>query len=191
MFNTNTPITRVNALYWPEVQKVVRGFILNFCTPSISSNSVIWGNQPRAALPNTDELIIITSISRQRNGTTISAFKAADGTMHHRELVTEDFQIDFYSGSRDGHDRAACIEMLARTGVGVEYFKPFNMSILYADEIRDMAEPIDAAQYVQRSILTLHICYWLELAHEQPWFDSVDVDLKNVDVFFPPEENNE
>lgn len=190
MSNTNTQNTRVEPLNWPEVQKAVRGFIFTYCTPSLPSNAVLWGNQPRAALPNTDELVIITSVSQQRNGTTISGFKAEDGTVHHKELVTEDFQVDFYSNGREGHDRAACIEMLARSGVASEYFKPFKMSCLYADDIRDMAETIDAAQYVQRSTLTLHICYWIEVVNEQAWFDSVNVDLKNVDVKFPPENND-
>lgn len=187
MPNSNTPTTRIEALNWPEVQKAVKGFIIKYSVPSLPSNAVLWGNQPRAALPNTDELIIITSISQSRNGTTISAFKAEDGTTHHKELVTEDLQVDFYSHGREGHDRAACIEMLARSGVASDYFKQFNMSCLFADEIRETAETIDAAQYVQRSILTLHVCYWIEVAHEQDWFDSVNVNIKNVDVYFPPE----
>ena len=179
----------------PPVYEAVGRFLLKYAVPAVPQANIIKGNQNRIALPKgSNEYIIMTVLNHFRHGTNVYEFDArqvpleADGTDITKELVEIEVQIDCYSDTDAGRQRATAIEMMARSPYAVRFFKQFGMSCLYADDVRDLTNVTDSDQFVNRYMTVLHLTYWATIAQALPWFDAVNVDLKNVDVTFPPTE---
>lgn len=177
---------------WPDVISAVQAFLFKYAVPALPLDNVICGNFNRAALPNTDELTIYSFLRHERHGTNVETFDAAavaedqDGALETSTLIEAVLQIDFYSRTDAARQRAQTVETIAKSSSAVQFFKPYGISCLYASDIRDMTGMMDAEQYVQRYMLELHLSFWSTVSQGLPWFDAVDVDLKNVDVVCPP-----
>lgn len=179
----------------PDIYEAVGRFLLKYAVPSVSQDCIIKGFQNRIALPKgTNEYIIMTVLNHVRHGTNVYEFDARkvsqdqDGAEITKELVEVEVQIDCYSDSDAGRQRATAIEMMVRSPYAVQFFKQFGMSCLYADDVRDLTGVTDSDQFVYRHMVTLHLTYTSVISQKLPWFDAVNVDLKNVDVKFPPTE---
>ena len=182
----------------PNIYEAVGRFLLKYAVPAVPQENIYKGFKNRVALPKgTNEYIIMTLLNQVRHGTNVDTYSAtglpvtADGINTTKQLVELAVQIDCYSDSHDGRQRATAIEMMARSPHGVQFFNQFGMSCLYADDVRDLTGVTDADQFVYRYMTTLHLTYWAQIDQTLPWFDAVDVDLKNVDVTFPPTEQKE
>lgn len=179
----------------PDIYEAVGRFLLKYAIPAVPQENIYKGFKNRVSLPKgTNEYIIMTVLNHTRHGTNVYSFDAsaaqtgADGIDTTKELIEVEVQVDCYSDSDAGRQRATAIEMMARSPYAVRFFNQFGMSCLYADDVRDLTGVTDADQFVYRHMTTLHLTYWAEIAQELPWFDAVNVDLKNVDVKFPPTE---
>ena len=179
----------------PDIYEAVGRFLLKYAVPAVSQGCIIKGFQNRIALPKgTNEYIIMTVLNHTRHGTNIYKFDASkagtleDGDETTIELVEVEVQIDCYSDSDAGRQRATAIEMMARSPYAVQHFREYGMSCLYADDVRDLTGITDADQFVYRHMTTLHLTYNATITMKLPWFDAVNVNLKNVDVVFPPTE---
>lgn len=182
----------------PDIYEAVGRFLLKFAVPAVAQNCIYKGYNNRVSLPKgTNEYIIMTVLNHTRHGTNVYNFDASkagtleDGIETTSELVEVEVQIDFYSDSDAGRQRATAIEMMARSPYAAQHFKQFGLSCLYADAVRDLTDVTDADQFVYRHMTTLHLTYTAAIAMKLPWFDAVNVNLKNVDVVFPPTENKE
>ena len=82
--------------------------------------------------------------------------------------------------------RAQAVETIARSSGGVQFFNQYNISCLYATDIRDLTATMDAEQYVWRFMTELHLSFWSTVEQGLPWFEATTLELKNVDVIFPP-----
>ena len=106
----------------PPVYEAVGRFLLQYAVPAVPQANIIKGNQNRIALPKgTNEYIIMTVLNHFRHGTNVYEFDArqvpheADGTDITKELVEIEVQIDCYSDTDAGRQRATAIEMMARS----------------------------------------------------------------------------
>lgn len=177
---------------WPDVITAVHGFLAKYAVPAIDADHIICGNFNRAALPNTDELIIYTILRHERHGSNVETFDASavepgqDGALQTAALNECVLQVDFFSRGDAARQRAQAVETIARSSSAVQFFRPRGISCLYASDIRDMTGTMDAEQYVWRFMTELHLSFWSVVSQGLPWFDAVDVDLKNVDVVCPP-----
>ena len=176
---------------WPDVIAAVQAFLNKYT--GVQIDHVICGNYNRAALPNTDEIVLYYPLRYERHGTNIETFDAAavaqgqDGSLKNSTLVEVVFQVDCYSANGvNAMQRAQAVETIARSSGGVQFFNQYNISCLYATDIRDLTATMDAEQYVWRFMTELHLSFWSTVEQGLPWFDAVDVDLKNVDVVCPP-----
>lgn len=176
---------------WPGVIAAVQAFLHKYT--GVPLDQVICGNFNRAALPETDELVLYYPIRFERHGTNVETFDAAavepgqDGALKTSTLVECVFQVDCYSA--DGitaMQRAQAVETIAKSSSGVQFFMQHDISCLYASDIRDLTGTLDADQYVWRFMTELHLSFWSTVEQGLPWFDAVDVDLKNVDIVCPP-----
>lgn len=177
----------------PDIYEAVGRFLLKYAIPAVPQKCIYKGYNNRVSLPKgTNEYIVMTILNQVRHGTTIDTFDASkaaineDGTEVARELVEVAVQIDCYSDSDAGRQRATAIELIARTSYAPQFFHQYGMSCLYADDVRDLTDVTDANQFVYRHMTTLHLTYNAVIGQKLPWFDAVNVDLKNVDVVFPP-----
>lgn len=178
---------------WPDVIAAVQAFLFKYAVPSVELDHVICGNFNRASLPNTDEIILYDPIRFERHGTNVETFDASevapgqDGALETSTLVECVIQVDCYSASwLYAMQRAQAVETIARSSSAVQFFKQHGISCLYASDVRDLTSTMDADQYVWRFMTELHLSFWTQVSQGLPWFEAVDVDLKNVDVVCPP-----
>ena len=176
---------------WPDVIAAVQAFLNKYT--GVQLDHVICGNYNRAALPNTDEIILYYPLRYERHGTNIETFDAAavaqgqDGSLKNSTLVEVVFQVDCYSANGvNAMQRAQAVETIARSSGGVQFFNQYGISCLYATDIRDLTATMDAEQYVWRFMTELHLSFWSTVEQGLPWFEAVGVELKNVDVVCPP-----
>ncbi len=176
---------------WPDVIAAVQAFLNKYT--GVQLDHVICGNYNRAALPNTDEIVLYYPLRYERHGTNIETFDAAavkpgqDGSLKNSTLVEVVFQVDCYSANGvNAMQRAQAVETIARSSGGVQFFNQYNISCLYATDIRDLTATMDAEQYVWRFMTELHLSFWSVVEQSLPWFEAVGVELKNVDIVCPP-----
>ena len=176
---------------WPDVIAAVQAFLNKYT--GVQIDHVICGNYNRAALPNTDEIVLYYPLRYERHGTNIETFDAAavaqgqDGSLKNSTLVEVVFQVDCYSANGvNAMQRAQAVETIARSSGGVQFFNQYNISCLYATDIRDLTATMDAEQYVWRFMTELHLSFWTTVEQGLPWFEATSLELKNVDVVFPP-----
>ncbi len=165
-------------------------FCTTYATPALADDMhVLAGFGNRITLPaDGNDICIVTPISQTRSGTTIERYER-DGpdTQELREYVDLDVQIDCYSTNLfDARQRAATLETVARSSVGVAHFLKYDIDCLYSDTVQNLSAVIDSGQYVSRWMLLLHLGYWKRVEVAQDFFSAVDVRLKNVDVHFKP-----
>lgn len=176
---------------WPDVIAAVQAFLNKYT--GVQLDHVICGNYNRAALPNTDEIVLYYPLRYERHGTNIETFDAAavaqgqDGSLKNSTLVEVVFQVDCYSANGvNAMQRAQAVETIARSSGGVQLFNQYGISCLYATDIRDLTATMDAEQYVWRFMTELHLSFWSTVEQGLPWFEATSLELKNVDVVFPP-----
>lgn len=176
---------------WPDVIAAVQAFLNKYT--GVQLDHIICGNYNRAALPNTDEIVLYYPLRYERHGTNVETFDAAavepgqDGSLKNSTLVEVVFQVDCYSANGvNAMQRAQAVETIARSSGGVQFFNQYNISCLYATDIRDLTATMDAEQYVWRFMTELHLSFWSTVKQGLPWFEATSLELKNVDVVFPP-----
>lgn len=173
----------------------INDYLVKFCSPAIPAQNVFWGNQNNIALPKDNDYIIFSYLTSARQGTNrLTWTPVGDDNVELMETLETTYQIDFYANtnnSRDGLNamlRAQCIEMISRSHYGVEHFNKYGISLLYADDVRDMTFVGDSDTYVRRATLTLHLSMNAKVSIIQDFFKSVFLDLKEVDTSYPPKE---
>lgn len=182
-----------NALYHtPDIEAAVTEFIHAFALPRLDKKAIFAGFANRAALPaGHNEFAVFTEIMHQRHGGNVTSFNQPrgdkDGTLTIKKLVRVTLQLDFCSDSPLAMTRAQAIETMASSETGVNFFKEYGLSCLYATDPRDISAVEDATQYVRRASMELHLSYWAGLCLPQQGFDHVHVNrIENVDVHHPP-----
>jgi len=175
-----------------DIYAAVYEFVRQYAVPLIPPANIYRGWQNYSALPpSSNEYAIISIISNTRRGTTVEEYNApdpeTDGTLSLHELVQCRVQIDCYSDD-DNHarQRAQALETIARSTVGPAFFKQHNIGCNHASDVRSMSHVDGSKQYVKRCMTELYLTYWASVGLSLPWFDSVDANIKNVDVYHPP-----
>lgn len=186
-----------------DIYAAVFAFIEKFAVPLMpaapTTGRIFRGYSNRMVLPPDNEYAVMTIVGQHRRGTNVETFdarKAAaneDGDAELSELVICDVQIDFYSPTHTGTEaarmRAQAVETVGRSPWGVRFFAEKGIKCLYCDDVRDLSAVTDAAQYVSRWSVTLHLAFRASVTAKLPWFDAVQIErLENVDVHHPPQD---
>lgn len=184
------PRTDPGPLQAPDVPGAVYEFLSEFVQPTFAH--VFRGDQNRVSLPEgTNEFIVFTLLSTTRVGSNVSEFSALDtdetGVFNVRKLNRSVFQIDIRS---DGTDRAAnaasLVELWSRSEVGCSFFGERGVSVIGCTPPTDLTEIDESSQFVKRFMVELTVEYWSGSTISVPFFDGIDLSLKNTDVVFPP-----
>jgi hypothetical protein len=79
--------------------------------------------------------------------------------------------------------RATRLACMARSAVGVVFFVNRGLSVLYAEDVRDLSFVNEARQFVRRYSTALRLSFWTGVSMEMPYFDRASLSrLENVDV---------
>ena len=168
--------------------KAIKQFILKFAEPSITANNIILGNQNNVVLPETEDYAVFHIIDMQRRGKgeqgLLSPDKNNDYYMQNTNVVR--VQIELYCANGNGSTdinamlRAKSLEAVANSVPGVEHFKKFNMSCLYAESMKASIGVGDSGLLDFRWIVNLVLSYNSQYKLEVETFNTIDVALNPV-----------
>lgn len=176
-----------------QIERAMRAFLSTYALPKLPNTDklhLLNGFLKNVGLPSDgDDFCVFTPITTERNGTTIESFDPGDEAVKLSVYFTIAIQVDCYSTDLiSAPQRAQAYEAFARSSYGVQLFKSFGLDLQYADSLQNLTAVMDAGQYVSRWSLTLHFGLKKVLQVQEPSFNSVSVDIANVDVKFPPKE---
>ena len=190
---SDTPIAPPHALDMPDAAAAVYDFILAFALPPIAPERVIRGFENRYSLPaGNDDYILYSLAERTRHGTNVTRFTppaddAPEGILSKSKLVEDLVHIDFHGDADIAAQRAAALEIAARDALGVDFFKPYGLSVLYADAIEDKSFFNAEKQFVRRLRLNIHLTRTVTLSARAQYFERVAMSrVENVDAHHPP-----
>jgi len=172
----------------------VLGAVYQFCDRFLAPKpaTIVRGWQNRAALPASSTLIVLTLLDTVRHGTNVRRYRNAegDGLDSTVAMLTEYVvQADICGLNEEiVNAQAAMLMMLGRDPLAVNFFKPFQLQILYADDIKALPFADELNQWVVRYSVTLHLSGWTSLTVKQDAFSTVNVNIENVDVHHLPQE---
>lgn len=169
----------------------VEQFLLNFSTPTLMDDGlhVIPGNANDQSLPaDGGDFCIYTPLLMSRRGTNAEDWNTAPAeAVNYDEYVETVWQIDCFSRSMvSAQQLATTFELIARSEAGVNFFKPLSVDCLFAENLRNLSFVLDSKKYVSRWSLELHLGFWKQIQVSFDFFTSVNVNVVNVDVSFPP-----
>lgn len=169
----------------------VEQFLLNFSTPPLAADGlhVIPGNANDQSLPaDGGDFCIYTPIYFGRRGTNVEEWQAEPiDAVNYCEYVETVWQIDCFSQSMvNAQQMAQTFDLIARSEAGVNFFKPLSVDCLFAENLRNLSFVLDSKKYVSRWSLELHLGFWKQIQVSFDFFTSVNVNVVNVDVKFPP-----
>ena len=169
----------------------VEQFLLNFSTPTLTDDGlhVIPGNANDQSLPaDGGDFCIYTPLFMGRRGTNVEEWQAEPiDAVNYCEYVETVWQIDCFSQSMvNAQQMAQTFELIARSEAGVNFFKPLHIDCLFAENLRNLSLIVDSKKYVARWCFELHLGFRKHVQVPFHYFTSVDVNVVNVDVKFPP-----
>ncbi|MEG2172373.1 MAG: hypothetical protein RRY29_03835 [Desulfovibrionaceae bacterium] len=183
--------TNIQPLSQPDVYTAVYDFIQAFGLPAMPAENTIRGWQNRNHLPeNTNEYAVITVMDAKRRGTNVQTFTfdpatQANGNLASSILVVCGVQCDFCANNDTARQRAQSMELVNRSPLATDFFTPYGISPLYAEDVRDLSFVDGSEQFVQRFNTTLFLSFWASMSVSVGWFDHVDLYVENVDVHHP------
>lgn len=174
-----------------QIFSAVEQFLLNFSTPPLTSDGlhVIPGNVNDQSLPaDGGDFCIYTPLFMSRRGTNSENWNTAPAeAVNYAEYVETVWQIDCFSRSMvSAQQLATTFELIARSEAGVNFFKPLSVDCLFAENLRNLSFVLDSKKYVSRWSLELHLGFWKQIQVSFDFFTSVNMNVVNVDVSFPP-----
>lgn len=173
-----------------EIYKAVKNWELVLFQPAIEADRIAAGYQNDLSLPaGSNDYVINTIISHIEHGTPVVRYEDTGGALvavvHKLEELV--LQVDCYSKSvEDARLRCESLSAVARTPLAIDFMRLYGVSSLYATPPRNTTVVIDAEKYVHRWTTELHLSYTHRVALNVESFTSVNTDVVNVDVRFPP-----
>jgi hypothetical protein len=177
-----------------DIYAACREFVLSYALPALDPDKVIQGWQNRAVLPpESNDYAVISIVWDSQRGTALETFRADDpdptqsGLITLKALFEVQAQVDICAENDTARQRARHLALAARSGLGVQFFNERGLSILYADDVRDLSFVGEARQFVRRYMTTLHLSAWTGIRAEYDYFDGVRVSrVENVDTQHKP-----
>lgn len=158
---------------------------------ALDGGKIVRGWQNRAALPDDTDYVVLTLLTAKRHGTNVHQWQGLDGSdtdisEKTSMLAEHTVQVDFCGTDEQAvMEQAARLAILARDGVAVEFFTPYGILPLYAEDVRQAPFSNEQRQWEVRYIVTLHLECWHDVAIDRDAFTSVNIQIEDVDVHHP------
>ena len=173
----------------PSLYEALVSAVEQWALPALPKGLVRRGWVPRAALPaGTRDYAIVSILNRARHGTNTKAYTSPTspqepfGTITELTLRVATCQVDFYSESDAGFQRADSLVTFIRGTQGASWFRQWGIGSLYCDDVVQQ-DYTDGEKYqVMQSTVTLRLAYWSGLTSKLQFFDNVKVAGLNPDI---------
>jgi hypothetical protein len=94
------------------------------------------------------------------------------GVLTARGLIEIAMQVDICAEGDAARHRARRLAIISRSSIGVQHFNDWGLSILYADDAKDITFVGDANQWVRRWTTTLHLTVNEGISVDFPYFNT-------------------
>lgn len=173
----------------PSLYEALVSAVEQWALPALPRNLIRRGWVPRAALPaGTRDYAIVSILNRARQGTNTKDYTAPTdpaepfGTITERTLRVATCQVDFYSESEAGFQRADSLVTFIRGMQGCSWFRQWNIGSLYCDDVVQQSYDDGEKYEVMQSTVTLRLSYWSGITSKLQFFDDVKVSSLNPDI---------
>ena len=173
----------------PSLYEALVSAVEQWALPALPRNLIRRGWVPRAALPaGTRDYAIVSILNRARQGTNTKDYTAPTdpaepfGTITERTLRVATCQVDFYSESEAGFQRADSLVTFIRGMQGCSWFRQWNIGSLYCDDVVQQSYDDGEKYEVMQSTVTLRLSYWSGITSKLQFFDNVNVSSLNPDI---------
>lgn len=165
----------------------VYDFVMAYA-PNVIQNNIFRGWQNRMALPQTQDFIVVSIQDTLRVGTnTLDYSQSESGKIISKTLREYIIDIDFCNIKQEiAQEQASVIETLSRSYVGVNFFKKYDISLNYADDIEYLPYVDEQDQYLHRYRVSIHLTKWEEVPTPQDFFTEVNLRIENIDTHHKP-----
>lgn len=171
----------------PRLVEGAYSFIHKYALPGLAASCIIEGWQNLASLPKkTNDYAVFTLGAQSRRGTNISTLDLETlpnepGILTVETMYNVAFQFDLCStDSVKALTRATSVHALCRDAVGVEFWRPFGISMCYADGPTSMPFVDEGKSWVNRFMVKAHATYWAKIVLSVDWFDDAKVTIHTV-----------
>lgn len=181
-----------------DVYEATRLFVQKYALPlagkggKLPLEHIYQGWQNRNALPRgSNEYAVVSILFSMQHGTSIQRTITGEGDQPDRQrvfgLVEHQVQIDICSNTDIAQQRANSLYVFCRSDIAVQHFNDAGLSLLYADQVRDLSFVGDSNQFVRRYTMTLRITSVCGVEVDFETFDEARASrIENVDVHHPP-----
>ena len=173
----------------PSLYEALVSAVEQWALPALPRTLIRRGWVPRAALPaGTRDYAIVSILNRARQGTNTKDYTAPTdpaepfGTITERTLRVATCQVDFYSESEAGFQRADSLVTFIRGMQGCSWFRQWNIGSLYCDDVVQQSYDDGEKYEVMQSTVTLRLSYWSGITSKLQFFDDVKVSSLNPDI---------
>lgn len=173
----------------PSLYEALVSAVEQWALPALPRNLIRRGWVPRAALPaGTRDYAIVSILNRARQGTNTKDYTAPTdpaepfGTITERTLRVATCQVDFYSESEAGFQRADSLVTFIRGMQGCSWFRQWNIGSLYCDDVVQQSYDDGEKYEVMQSTVTLRLSYWSGITSKLQFFDDVKVSSLSPDI---------
>ncbi len=163
-----------------DIYEAVRAFVLAYALPALDSAKITQGRANLLPTPDASgDYAVITVLSGTQRGSAVRSFAVDEadpaqvGVLSVRALMEVQAQVHFYGNGDASRLRAQRLALLARSAIGVEFFKERGLSAWYADEVKDDSLLDANKEPAPRCLVTLHLSHWNCLNFEMDYFESV------------------
>lgn len=173
----------------PSLYEALISAVETWALPALPKGLVRRGWIPRAALPaGTRDYALVSVLNRQRVGTNVKEYAPPAspqeplGTYTERTMRVATCQVDFYSESDAGFQRADSFVTFIRGSLGASWMRQWQIGSVDADDAVQLGY-VDSEKYeVMQSTVTLRLAYWSGLAAKLQYFDDVKVSGVSPDI---------
>lgn len=125
--------------------------------------------------------VIVTDVGRRRVGRSCEKFDPIEDVINLYEYTEITLQIDIFDPILEmAIENAQKIDTIALTEHGVNFFKRYGLSCLYADDVRPSSTEMEDGLFIGRATTTLYLGAWFKVAIPSYSFDSVELGASGV-----------
>lgn len=161
------------------ILEAVNDFVLAYT--DMAQEHIFQGYQNRYALPDEQDVCVISLVDNERIGTNVETWTDTARTI--KRLIRFTVDVDFIGTDLEKvRQRASNIEMVAWSGVAYRYFLDFGIASLYASPIQYIPYVDETSQYAERYRVTLQLSKWDTLELSEQTANKAEARLENIDV---------
>ena len=165
------------------ILEAVNDYILQYT--DARQDNLFRGYQNRSTLPQTQDYTMYYLSGNARIGTNVDEIGDLQTTIKAlREYIVN---IDFCGDDQEAVEkRAKNLAVLGRSFISCKFFKAYDITYNYAENVQYLPFTDETQQYVHRYRIVLHLTRWDSVTISQETAIHADVYIENVDAHHKP-----